>query len=98
MNKIKKFEENSYDEDEDDDEDDNDSNKNDYYLSERPRTREQALNDKYILKQQMECQFSMLAHDCDWSIYQKDNDDESNDDGYNNNTQEADADVDDATA
>ena len=87
MNKIKKIEEDGNDDNDDDDEDNDDSNNN-YYLSEKPRTRDQALNDKYILKQQMEGQVSMLAHDCDWSIYEKDNDDDSNDDGYNNNTQD----------
>merc|ERR1719491_450832 len=69
MNKIKKIEENGDDdddnddnnEDDDDDEDDDDSNTNKYYLSRRPRTREQALNDKYNLKQQMKCQVSTLA-------------------------------------
>ena len=48
MNKIKKIGVNVDNEDEDDNEDDDDSNNN-YYLSERPRTREQALNDTYIL-------------------------------------------------
>ena len=61
-----------------------------------PRTKEQAINVLYILKQQMECQVSMLAHDGNCGIYKKDDDDDNNDDGYNNNTQEADADADDA--
>ena len=39
------------------------------------RTREQGINDKYILKQQMEYQVSMLSHDGDCSIYEKDDDD-----------------------
>ena len=98
MNKIKKIEENGDDDDnEDDDADCDDSHTHEYYLSGKPRTREQILNDKYNLKQQMERQVSMLAHVCDWSICEKDNGD-SNDDGYNNNTQEAEADVDDAVA
>jgi len=40
INKIKKIEEKGDDDDENNDEDDDDSTKNDYYLSEKPRTRE----------------------------------------------------------
>ena len=46
----------------------------------------------------MECQVSILAHDDDCGIYEKDNDDDSTDGGYKNNIQEADTDVDDAAA
>ena len=46
----------------------------------------------------MEYQVSMLAHDCEWSTYEKDDDDESNNDGYYNNTQEADSHADAAAA
>merc|ERR1712238_413237 len=68
LNKIKTIKENSDNDDDDneyDDEDDDNNNKNAYYLSKRPRTREQALNNKYVLRQQMECRVTMLAHDCD---------------------------------
>ena len=41
----------------------------------------------YILKQQMECQVSLLAHNSDCGIHKKD-DDDSNDNEYNNETQD----------
>ena len=65
------------------------------YQQHPKRTREQAINDKYILKQQMECLVSLFAHDSNCCIYKKDDDDDSNDNEYENKTQDADADADD---
>ena len=43
----------------------------------------------YILKQQMDYQVSLLLHDSDCGIYKEDGDDHSNDNEYNNKTQDA---------
>ena len=63
------------------------------YQQQPKRTREQAINDKYILKQQVDCQVCLLDHNSDCGSYEKDNDDDINNNGYNNNTQDADTDT-----
>ena len=68
---------------------DNDDNNNVTPQDKEKRTREQEINDTYILKQQIERKNSLLAQDSSCGIYEKDDDDDSNNNEYNNKTQDA---------